>query len=365
MKVNVKKALDKKRIIGLLIIFALILIMALSNPEVQNFLQNNDGVKLDFQTGVEYDMESDGNEVLLVNNEGLFAVDKYGRESWNAVISTTSPYMQMKGKYILVTDINGKTARLFQKEKIVSQIETENEILCAKVNKHGKIAIATDELGYKGMIILYDKNGKEQFRWHSGSGYIGDVDISPNDKIAVAQIMTDKEAAYTKIVAISPKSDEGPVCISELSGIVMKLRYRDNGELIAVSNNGLYGFKSSGKMDFEVDFEGNSPISCNIKNDNNMVLAFDSGLNSTVLESYSSSGKLRGRFNAESEIHTFDASGECIVLASREGIVKITPKGAVKKKIKASNDVKALKIFDGRNRLMVLGDGGAELIKLK
>ena len=265
----------------------------------------------------------------------------------------------------MLADINGKGIKLFQKEKTVSSIETENEILCAKLNKNGYIAVATGELGYKGMVLLYDKNGKDFFKWHSGAGYIGDIDISSKNKIAVGQIMTDKEEVYTKILVINPDSDKEPKIIAEIPGIVMKLKYKEDGSLIAVSNKGLLGYKRSGKEDFLVDFEGKTPISCNIENENKMVITFDSGLNSTVLLSYSASGKLRGEFDAGSEIRAMDVNGECIVLATRGMVTKITPKGVVKKEIKTNNDVKDIKIFSGRDRLLTLGDSSAELIRLK
>lgn len=365
MKIDVKKAFNKKRIIAIAAIFVLVVVMIASNPDLNELLSKTEAVKLNFQTGVEYDMVNYGNEILLVNNEGIYAIDKSGREAWSIVSATTSPYVYTSGNYIMLADINGKSVKTFQKEKTIAQIKTENEILCAKMNKNGSIAVATDELGYKGMVILFDKDGTEKFRWHSGTGYIGDIDISSKGKLAVAQLMTDKEAIYSKIVLIDPNSEEEPQCIAELEGIAMKLKYRSNDSLTAVTDKGVYGFKRSGKPGFSVAFNGRAPIECNIENQDNMIFAFDSGLNSTVLESYSSNGTLRGTYDAKSEIRAIDANGECIIAANRDGIVRISPKGTVKNEIKGSKDAKAVKIFSGRSKILVLGDSSAEIMKIK
>lgn len=365
MRVNFKNAFSKKKIIALVAVVLIVAVMMVSNPDIKDFFSANDAVKLNFQTGVEYDMVSYGKDMLLVNNEGIFAVDKSGREAWSIVAPTATPYTQASGNYIMLADINGKTVRTFKKEKAVTQIDTENKIICAKVNNNGNIAIATDQLGYKGMVTLYNKNGNETFKWHSGSGYIGDIDISENKRIAVAQIMTDKEQVYSKIILINPGSDNEPEVVAELDGIVMKLKYRDDGKLIAVSDKGVFGFKKSGKPDFSVDFNGRIPIKCNIENKNNMVFAFDSGQNSTILESYSSQGKLRGSFDAKSEVSALDVDGECIVAVKRDGIVRISPKGVVKKEIKANKDVKAVRIFQSRAKILAVGDRNAEIIKIK
>lgn len=365
MKVSAKKAFNKKRILALFIIFILIGVMVLSNPEVWQFFLENKTVKLNFQSGVEYDAIAYGKDVLLVNNEGIYAIDKSGRQVWSNIAPSTSPYAETKGDYIMLGDINGRTVKTFQKEKLVTQIETKNEILCAKVNKNGYIAVATDELGYKGMVILYNKSGDELYRWHSGTGYIGDIDISKKNKIIVAQLMTDKESVYSKIISINPSLKEDPKTIAEIEGIVMKLRFRDDGSFVAVSDNAIYGFKRSGKESFVTDFEGRKLLECNIENDSNMVLAFASGLNSTVLESYSSKGKKRGSFDCESEINALDVSGECIVVARHGSILRISPNGTLKKEIKINNDVKDIQIYSNRNMLLSIGGGSAELIKIR
>ncbi len=365
MKVSIKNAFSKKRIIALAIILLVVVIMVFSNPDIWTFFSENDSIKLSFQTGVEYDMVTYGNDMLIVNNEGIYAVDKSGRETWSAVASTTSPYIMVEDEYIMLSDINGKTIRTFQKEKLITQIDTQNEILCAKVNKNGYVAVATDELGYKGMVILYNKNGKELFRWHSGTGYIGDIDISKDNKLIISQLMTDKEKLYSKIIMINPSKSDEPKAICEIDGMVLKLKYRDNGSFVAVSESGLYGFKKSGKQSFKVDFQGRILEKFNIDNERNMVLAFDSGLNSTILESYSQNGKLRGSFDGKTEIWAIDVSGECIVLAKHDGIFRINPRGEVKKEIKANNDVKNISIFSNRDIIMSLGSSSAELIKIK
>ncbi len=365
MKISIKNAFNKKRILAVIAIFAIIVVMIVSNPDMGEFFSSAETVRLKFQTGVEYDMVAYGNDMLLVNNEGIFAIDKRGREAWSTVAATASPQILVNGRYFMLADINGKTVRTFEKEKLVAQIETENEILSAKMNKNGYVAVATDELGYKGMVVLFNKNGDEKFRWHSGSGYIGDIDVSDNNKLAVAQLTTDKDKVYSRIIMIDPNSDKEPESIAELEGIVMKLEFRDNGTLIAVSDKGAYGYRRSGKQRFEIDFEGRKPIECNIENENNMVFAFDSGLNGIVLESYSSSGKKRGSYDAESEIFAIDVNGECIVAAKRDGIVRITPKGKVQKEIKASKDVKDIRIFAGRDKILSLGGDSAEIMKIR
>ncbi len=362
--VKVKGFLNKKRVVAVIIVFVVIAVMVFSNPEVQKFILKPDTVKLNLQTGINYSLQVAGKEMLLVSSDGIRAVDDGGRENWSIIAPTTFPVVITKNDYIMLADINGTTVNVYERDKIITQIKTEREILSAKLNKNGYVAVATDELGYKGVVRMFDKNGKDIFKWYSGTGYIGDIDIASKNKLAVAQIMTDKEQVYSRIMLIDTRSPEKANCIAELDGIVMKLNFKDNGGLVAVSEGGVYGFKRSGKKDFAVDFDGRVPVDCNIDTPGNMVFAFDSGLNNTVLESYSAKGKLRGKYEADSRITDFDVNGECIIAVTQKGVTRVTPSGKIKSETEISRDVKEIKLFAGRDKFLSLGGSSAEILKV-
>jgi len=364
-KITLKQAFSKKRIIAVLIVFILIAVMLISNPEVQKFLFESDTVALSFQAGTDYKPVVYDNQMLLASNSGIRAVDSRGRESFSLVKNVTEPLVMVKNDYIMLSDAGGTEVYLYKNDKFISEIKTEREILTAKLNKNGYIAVATSELGYKGVAKIFDRSGKEIFNWYSGSGYIGDIDISKDNNIAAVQLMTDKEEVYSRIMLIDASAKEEAKCIAEVNGIVMKIKYRENGGLLAVSESGVYAFKKNGKEDFVIDFEGRTPTGCNIENERNMVFAFDSGLNNTILESYSSNGKLRGSFETDGEAISFDVNGECILVATINGVTRLTPSGKEKSRMDASQDIKTIKIFSGRDEFLSLGSGSMEIIKIK
>jgi len=299
-----------------------------------------------------------------VNNEGILALSRAGREMWHNVCATTSPAVDIAGKYVMLADMNGKDVNVFKEDRLVTQIKTEREILSAKMNKNGYVAVATSELGYKGMITVYDKGGREIFRWHSGSGYIGGMDISSKDRIAVAQIMTDKEKVYSKIISINMNKNGEVTNIAQSDGIVMEICFRDNGTFTAVSDGGVLGFSSGGKEIYNVNFGGRIIESYDISNENNMVFAFDNGRNGTMVESYSSRGKCRGIYDAETKMRDFDVNGECIVIGTSDRLLRITPVGKLRNEIGIPHDVREIEIFGNRDRVVVVGGNSAELIKL-
>ncbi len=359
-----EKLVNKKRLIIAAIFLVVVAAAVITNVALKNYLLESNVSQLKFQTGVEYDTVAYGKDVLVINNEGILALSRSGREMWNIVCAATSPTVDTDGKYIMLADMNGKDVNLFKEDRLITQIKTEKEILSAKLNKNGYIAGATADLGYKGMITVYDRGGNEIFRWHSGSGYIVSMDISANERIAVAQVMTGRDKVYSKIISINIKKYGEVTNIAEHEGIVMDIRFRDNGTFTAVSDQGVYGFGKSGKEIYKISFGGRIMENYNINNENNMVFAFDNGRNGAVLESYSSKGKCRGVYDAETEMHSFDVNGECIVIGTADKLLRVTPTGKLRKEIKLSHDVKNVEIFGNRDRVIVIGGNSAELIKI-
>ena len=56
MKVGIKSAFNKKRIFIAVLVLVILAVMVISNPEIRDFFSHSDAVKLNFQTGIEYDM---------------------------------------------------------------------------------------------------------------------------------------------------------------------------------------------------------------------------------------------------------------------------------------------------------------------
>ncbi len=356
---------NKKRVILVVVLFAAVITAIISNASVSDLIFRSEASELRFQTGVDYDIVTYGNDLLLINHEGITALGRNGNEMWNIVFSMTTPMADVEDDYIMLADMNGKTVNLYDKDVLLTQIKTDNEIISAKVNKNGYIAVATDELGYKGLVTVYDRNGNEIFKWHSGAGYIGDVDISDKNIIAVSQLMTDKERIYSRVVMLNVKSEEEKVLSETIGGVAMNVTYRDNGEFVVVSDSEACGFKKSGALKFRADFRSRKLCGYDIEDEHNMVFALVSGLNTTILESYSAKGELRGSYEAYSSVETFDVSGEYILVASTGKVIRCNPKGELKFETEISHDIKKVGILPGRNKFIAIGDGVAKLVNLR
>lgn len=360
-----KKIIDKKRLVVAFVIIVLVAVAIISNPDMQGLLLGKDSIKVSFQSGVEHSALPYENKMLLISAEGIRAVDEKGQNAWSVVYAMTSPQVLVKDGFIMVADVNGTQINVYEKDKLLWNVKTEKEILTAKINDKGYVAVAADELGYKGVVEVFDNHGKEMFRWHSGEGYIGDIDIAHDGTLAVAQLMTDREAVYTRIMFVDPKGRKEARCIGEIEGMTMRICFNENDDMIAIADCGLFCFDDDGEWRYSNDFDGRIPTACNIENQDNMVFVFEGGLNNSVLECYSDNGKLRGKHEADGKIKTFDVNGEYILYSTIGAVKRINPKGELKREMPVNGDLKEMKMFFNRNSFISLGGSSAEILKIK
>ncbi len=356
--------INKKRLILVIIILAVLLAVVFSSSLVYKFFTASNSIALDFQKGVSYRIENFKKNMLFINNEEMKIVSSGGKILFTAQTGISEPSVSVRGDYILISDISGNIAYLYKKEKLIKKFSFDNSIYSAKVNKKGYCVFATGEKGYKGMITVLSHSGKEIFKWHSGSGYIADVDISQKNNVIVSQVLTDKDFINSKVLFFNTKKNKETECRSFENTLVAHLRFNDDNTFVSLSDTCLTGYSSKGAKKYQVDFMGRSLLYYNTFNMNNIVLSFRGSVNDCIIESYSHSGKLKGTYKPNENIDSIDVNGELIVTSSGRKITAVTPKGKVKSKKTISHDISNIKIFYGRKKAVLLGGNDAVIYNI-
>lgn len=348
--------INKKRLILIVVIIAALSAYVITSGGLKNFLENSSLKELKLQNGVSYRLESFKNDVLLINNEELIAVKKNGEKDFSFMTGITEPAVSVRGDYILISDPGSSSAFLYKKDKLVKKFSLNNNILAAKVNKKGYCVIATEETGYKGMFTVFSPSGAELFRWHSGTGYIADVDISPKNKVCASQISFDGESdkIVSKILTFNTNNEKSTECLKKDGELLFGVEYYGDESFCAVSEKALYSFNSKFKNVSAIDYKKRVLQNYNISNKHNLVLCFKGNINNTLVENYSFDGKLKGSYSSDYEISSFDVSGELTLLSAGSSVYIINSSGKLKAQKNFKNDVAAAKFFPERKKLFIL-----------
>lgn len=323
-------------------------------------------VNISIEGGSDYTAKEYNGDVLLYNKQHIMAIDKKGKLLWKTDVAMSQPVVETAGKYFLAYDLDGANyATLYKKDTLVREFSLGNDIISAKLTKNGYTAFATDTIGYKGNVKVFDKKGRERFSWNSGDGYILDIALKKNARqLAVAQLMTNEEKASTcvQFIDIIGKKVVGSGTCSDT--VFTELSYR-GGKLTAISDNGLYCFSSSGRVVYNVSLAGKTPQLYDISADGMAVFSVLDSRGNTALEFYSTNGKLKGSYKSESRINTFAAYDFGAAAAKRSDVQIISSKGKLKKTITAVDDIKSAEVFDNGKFAIVIGDDEAVIVKLK
>ncbi len=320
-------------------------------------------VDLGLQAGSDYHACPFRDDILLYNNQGMKVMNQKGETIWSADISLSSPQVETGGAYVLAADLGGNhEAVLYRDGELVQEFPITKDIISAKVNKKGTVAIATAADGYKGSVVVIDKKGRELFRWNSGDGYIMDLDISDNGHyLAVAQLSSAGSQADARIQFIDLFQKKVIETAERPGRIIGEIRFSGT-KLITVSDVELCGYSGGGKLLYEVSFAGKRPGKYDISSDKILAFSAYDHLGNSVLELYNLRGKLVGRYMADSPVTTLAVHEDRVIVANQRDILQIKRNGKLKKQVACNHDIKEVGIFGSGKVCLAAGSTEADLI---
>lgn len=361
---RLKHKINRRRLLFALTVLAILIILITNISGIYDFFVYSDFETVEGIVGSEYKLAGYGDGIIAYNNRNMNFINKHGEVEWSVNVSATSPMAYIKEDYILLADLGGTTAYLYDKDELRTKFAVKNEIIAAAVDDKGNTAIAAKEQGSKGTVTIYNKDGDKQYVFKSGEGYIGALAIR-RKQFAISQIIVNGKAVSSKIVVVGWTKNKETVCETRNDEMVFDIKFRDDGKIIAVSEKNLLCFSDSGAAKFSVSFGGRSLLKYNTESDDNMILCFKGDQNNSVIESYSKSGELRGTYTENGDISNVDAEGETILINNMRKLERITPGGKLKKSVVSVHDVKRIKLFPDRSHALVTGNNQATVVRIK
>ncbi len=346
-------------------IIAIILIISVICEIASGFGEKS--LDVPFEAGAPYTIHSGQWGVLLSNNRGAIAVDENGKTKWQIEQALSQPQIDIGGEYTMLCDLAGKHyAASYKNGKKATEYKVENDIISAKVTEKGFAAIATDTDGYKGKVAVFNKRGREIYAWNSGSGYITDIDITARGRyLAVAQLVEGDGEVSSKIQFIDTSRGE-VISTAERNGeLAAEMKFVSDNKLIVVCDNSIVGYNKKGKELFCISLKGKSPSLYSIDSDDIIAVEVRDNMGNSLVEMYTMSGKFTGSYKSDSDIRHLATGGKRTIVVEQKGIVSITPRGKVKKIIKAEHDTEAVGVFESGKTAVATGSMSGEIFGIR
>ena len=131
-------------------------------------------------TGV-MDVDVFNGDLVTVKSDSVDLYDMNGSNVASYEINQVSPTVVSRGKYMLVYDLGGNNAQLFNNFSQLTAQTYDYPISCAAVSGEGMHAVVTKSLDYQSVIHLYDHNFNLISKIYKDK-YITDIRIDSSGK---------------------------------------------------------------------------------------------------------------------------------------------------------------------------------------
>lgn len=308
-----------------------------------------------------------GDLVGIVSGGNFTVIDSDGDVKTTENFMLSDPVLHSAGNYCVVADYNGNMARLYEKGKIVAEIETEEKIISVATNQNGFFAVATEEVGYNAVINVYRKNGTAIYRYRITENTFIDMDISSNNrKLIITQANMNTDKAGSVVVSVELNMTDEQSSIYDPSDLYMNVHYNKNSSFVALGCDKVDIYRADLKKAASVDYQGRELVCADITCDDMICLVFDAtgeGGNYSVLEIYDRNGKVRGTAQFEEEISYISVNGAYVAVCHGDVVDIVRSNGKVKKTFTTTSPVKYATPFSTGDAAVIFSGGNTAIMR--
>lgn len=150
------------------------------------------------------------NDIAVLKRTGLELYDLAGQKIFSSDYTMSSPRAVCGDKYMLIFDIGGNYASVYNTFSKIWETEFDYPIIDAAINDKGEFCIVTSEKGYTSAVYMYNSDFERTYRWLSGDKYVIDVSMSQsdNDKFIISALRAQDGFYTSEMILLSNKSEE-------------------------------------------------------------------------------------------------------------------------------------------------------------
>lgn len=259
-----------------------------------------------------------GSGIATVSENG---VRTYGGDNSEAVLSAftmNEPYLESGGDAAIACDIGGNALKVFRLNSVVCEIETDNPIISAHINRSGWFTVCTRESGYTSSVTVYNAKGEAVYKWYSGEGYILSARVSDKNRGMTALVLS---RGGSELVWFKFTSEEEQRRFTLSDGVIIDFDFMSGGRLAAVTAEKLLIINDKAETAAEYGFSGRV-LSCYDIDKKTVVLGLwdDKFGKSGAVAAVSSSGKETGLVSVNGSITDVSWAGKTCAVLLENGV---------------------------------------------
>lgn len=199
-----------------------------------------------------------GDDLMVWSTTGVRLYSPGGVEYFNESLMMTRPVATANGGVAVVYDAGGCVLRAYSKRELVLSLDNAQgeEILSARVNAGGMLAVATRAQGYKGVVTVYDSNFQPKVSYRLSSRFVMDGALSDDGKtVAVLTLGQENGVFHSRLDLYAIDGDKPFATVSLGNNAILDLR-SSGTQFWTVGESGLTVVEADGTVAGRYDYGG-------------------------------------------------------------------------------------------------------------
>lgn len=194
------------------------------------------------------------NELLVYSNQVLTTYNSNGKKTWEYKISENfNPDLYINSNYMVLANKSNGNVYVFSGKQELTNKKIDGKIDDVFLDEKGNIAVEYSSSGYKKIITVFDKYGKNKYSAYISSDSILDIKLINNaQRLLLIQTDSSSLTIGTKISIIDSQKDGN---IKEIFKLDNKLVYNTqivNDEMIFVTNDRIQKYNLNTNISSEI-----------------------------------------------------------------------------------------------------------------
>lgn len=175
--------------------------------------------------------------IVALSDNSLNLINKSGNIFRNEKHNFSNPCLKHNGIRSIIYDRGGKNFKIESLSQNLYSGKCEKNIIACATSDSGVYAIAHRSVSHLGEIAVYNKKGKEKYRFSFSEYYISDISLnSSGNEAAVCGLATNNGNINSCVYILDFKSDKPKRKFNLENNIVTRIEYISNGNVLAIGD---------------------------------------------------------------------------------------------------------------------------------
>ena len=264
---NEHRTFNKKRIAGLIILLVIIVIFIVgyilyaTNEEFRTFMDMNVLRKEITENNLnsivleDYDKSNIyaySNKIAVLKDNKLSLYTASGRQEGQLEVQISTPITYSNGRFFMLAQQDSSKAYLIRDNEIVWEKDLEGNISRVSVNSAGYSSIILTGTAYKTVIVVFDNQGNELFKYMSSTITVDSAISEDNQYLSFAEVNISGTFVQSNIKTLSiEKAKTSPneanvfTYNADSNSLILNIKYQNNNKLVCMYDDSVHVIKNN------------------------------------------------------------------------------------------------------------------------